>query len=388
MRILMVHNRYQTYGGEDASTEATVQLLRDGGHEVEFLTDSNDRVDELGKLRTAARSVWSREGKTRVSDILGAGNFDVMHVQNYFPLFSPSIYYAASDHGVPVVQSLRNFRAVCPEGMLYRDGQVCTDCVGKRFAWPALVHRCYRGSVAGSTSVAVMSTGHSLAGTWKKRVAKYVTPSEFAREIYVRAGWDADQIVAIPNFVYPDPGPGQGDGGYAVFAGRLAPPKGLDLLVTAWNQGGFDVPLRIAGDGPLRPLVERAAATNPYIEYLGQVTFDEVAELVGGAMFSIVPTNGIETFGRVAAESLARGTPSIVADHGGLSEIVMSGETGLRFPPGDVDGLIAAVRSLLDNRERLHAMRRSSRAHFLEHFTGERVLRAWENVYREVASGR
>lgn len=388
MRILMVHNRYQTYGGEDASTDATVQLLRDGGHEVEFLTDSNDRVDELGKLRTAARSVWSGEAKDRVHRTLATGNFDVMHVQNYFPLFSPSIYYAAAEHGVPVVQSLRNFRALCPEGMLYRDGRVCTDCVGKRFAWPALAHKCYRGSIAGSASVAIMATGHGLAGTWKKRVGRYVTPSAFARDIYVRAGWDPDQIVAVPNFVYPDPGPGEGTGGYAVFAGRLAPPKGLDLLIEAWNKGGFTVPLRIAGDGPLRALVEEAAAANPHIEFLGQVTFDEVGELVGDAVLSIVPTKGIETFGRVAAESLAKGTPAIVADHGGLSEIVAGGETGVAFPPGDVDGLIAAIRSLLDDRDRLRAMRRPARAHYLEHFTGDRVLGAWENVYREVGAAR
>lgn len=387
MRILMVHNRYQTYGGEDASTEATVQLLRDGGHDVEFLTDTNDRVEELGKLRTAARSIWSPEAKGRIGSMLAEGNFDVMHVQNYFPLFSPSIYYAAGEHGVPVVQSLRNFRAVCPEGMLFRDGQVCTDCVGKRFAWPAVANKCYRGSVAGSASIAVMSSGHSLAGTWKKRVAKYVTPSAFARDIYVRAGWNPDQIVAIPNFVYPDPGPGLGSGGYAFFAGRLAPPKGLEVLVAAWNRGGFEVPLRIAGDGPLRALVEEAAEANPYIEYLGQVSYSEVAELVGDALFSVVPTNGIETFGRVAAESLARGTPAIVADHGGLAEIVTSGETGLTFPPGDVDGLISAVNSLLGDRDRLRAMRLSSRDRFLENYTGERVLAAWEDVYRQVSAG-
>ena len=387
MRILMVHNRYQAAGGEDASTEAQVKLLRDVGHEVEFLTDSNDRIAELGNLRTAARSIWSRDAKSQVGKILGSKKYDIMHVQNYFPLFSPSIYYAAHDHGVPVVQSLRNFRAVCPEGMLFRDDRVCQDCVGKTFALPAVVNKCYRDSAPGSAAVAVMSTGHRLAGTWKKRVARYVTPSAYAREIYVRAGWDHNHIDTIPNFVYPDPGEGPGRGGYALYAGRLAPPKGVDLLLEAWTQSGCDVPLKIAGEGPLKHLVTQAAASNRHVEFLGQVDSQTLAQLVGDAMFTVVPTRGIETFGRVAAESLARGTPVVAADHGGLSEIVTDGKTGFLFPPGDLDALVTAIRALADDPDRARQMRPTARDDFVDRFRGERVLQTWLDLYGEVAGG-
>lgn len=388
MRVLMIHNRYQAAGGEDASTDAQVSLLRDAGYEVVLLSDTNERIEDLGNLRTAARSVWSREAKGRVGDLLADGGFDLMHVQNLFPLFSPSIYYAGRDHDVPVVQSLRNFRALCPEGMLYRDGQVCTDCVGRRLAWPGIVHGCYRDSAAGTAVVAAMSSGHRLVGTWQRRVDRYVTPSSYARDIYLRAGWDPDKIDVIPNFVYPDPGPGDGKRDYAIYAGRLFPAKGLDTLIAAWETGGIDVPLKIVGEGPLKHFVKEAAARNPHIEFLGQVTPAEVSELVGDAMFSVVPTRGIETFGRVAAESMARGTPPIAADHGGLAEVVVDGKTGLLFPPGDVAALVAAIDSMISDPARLLSMRKAAREDFLDRFSGDAVLSEWVDLYDRVVAGR
>ncbi len=388
MKILMVHNRYKAAGGEDASTDAQVSLLREAGHDVVLLGDSNERIDEIGALRTAGRSVWSEEARRHVSELLRHGQFDLMHVQNFFPLFSPSIYYAAHKHDVPVVQSLRNFRVLCPEGMLYRDGHVCLDCVGKRVAWPGIVNKCYRESAVGTAVVATMSSGHRMIGTWKRRVERYVTPSAHTREVYIEGGWDPDTIDVIHNFVFPDPGEGTGAGGFAVYAGRLFPPKGIDTLIEAWDRGGIEFPLKIVGEGPLKHLVRDAAARNPYIEYLGPVTPEEVCDLVGDARFSIVPTRGIETFGRVAAESLATGTPTIAADHGGLAEIVTDGKTGLLFPPGDVTALIAAINSMISNPDRTRRMRQRAREDFLSRFSGDQILDEWLDLYSDVIAGR
>lgn len=386
LRILMIHNRYLIPGGEDASTDVSVDLLRAAGHEVFLLEDSNARVDDLGLMRTAARAVWSREAHSKVGDLLADGEFDVVHVQNSFPLFSPSVHYAASKHAIPVVQSLRNFRLLCPEGMLHRDGKVCTDCVGKRFAWPGVVHRCYRSSATGSAVVATVSGGHKLIGTWKNRIARYVAPSSYAREVYVSSGWDASQIDVIPNFVYPDPGPGDGSGGFALYAGRLAAVKGLDTLLEVWGDPSVPFRLKIAGEGSLLAEVEAAAMANPNIEYVGGLNRTDLSELMGAAAFVVVPTRGIESFGRVVAEAMATGTPAIVADHGGLRETVSEHGVGLLFPPGDAAALRAQVRRLADNPEELAEMRDVARGSFLQRFSGDRVLWRWVDLYREVSS--
>lgn len=387
MRILMAHNRYQIAGGEDVSTRTQVDLLRSAGHTVELIEESNDRVEAIGTFRTAARSIWSRESYQRIDHLLQADRFDVMHVQNFFPLLSPSIYYAARRHQLPVIQSLRNFRLICPEGTLHRDGRTCTDCVGSRLSLPGIRHACYRDSRTGTTVVAAMSAVHHLAGTWQNRVALFVTPSLFATGMFVEAGWDPDLVESIPNFVHPDPGPGSGGGGYALCVGRLESAKGTDVLLDAWQQGGFTYPLKIAGEGPLRPLVERAAAENPSIEYLGVVPPQEASDLMGDAAFVIVPTASTETFGRVAAEALAKGTPAVVSDLGGLTEIVEDERTGLLVQPGNTRHLTDRVAWMLAHPDDVSAMRVRARAVFVERFSGERALQRWLSVYQRAIDG-
>lgn len=380
----MLHNRYKIPGGEDVATRMHVELLRSNGHTVELVEETNERVDTLGVSRTAARAVWSPESHRRINALLGEERFDVMHVQNFFPLFSPSVYYAASRHGVPVVQSLHNFRLICPEGMLYRDGQVCTECVGRRFPSPGIRYACYRGSRIGTSVIGAMSVTHRVAGTWRDRVSLYVTPSEFAAEMYVRGGWDPDSIATIPNFVHPDPGVDSGTGGYALFVGRLAPPKGIETMLTAWQQCGLTYPLKIAGDGPLRPIVERAVAEHSSITYLGSVPSREASDLMGEATFLIVPTVGIETFGLVTAEALAKGTPALVSDLGALTEIIDDGKTGWLVPPGDARHLADRVQWMIEHPGEVAAMRNSARAAFLDRFSSERAIQSWMSTYRRV----
>jgi len=383
----MLHNRYKNPGGEDVSTRMQVELLRADGHTVELVEESNERVDTLGVARTAARAIWSPESYSRIDALLGEAHFDVMHVQNFFPLFSPSVYYAAKRHTVPVVQSLRNFRLICPEGMLFRDGEVCTDCVGKRFAAPGIRHACYRQSRTGTAVVATMSAAHRIAGTWRDRVSLYVTPSEFATQMYVQGGWNRESISTIPNFVYPDPGVGSGTGGYALFVGRLASPKGIETMLAAWHQAAISYPLKIVGDGPLRPVVERAAAQNPSITYLGHVPPTEVYDLMGDATFLIVPTVGIETFGRVAVEALTKGTPGLVSDLGELGEIVDDGNTGWLVRPGDAQHLADRIVWMVEHRDAVAAMRRRARKGFLDRFSSDRAIEHWTSAYQRVIDG-
>lgn len=384
MRILMLHNRYKIPGGEDVSTRMQVELLRSAGHTVELIEESNERVDTLGGARTAARTFWSGEAFRQVNGLLEQHHFNVMHVQNFFPLLSPSVYYAAKRHRLPVLQSLRNFRLLCPEGMLHRDDRLCTDCVGRRLAWPGIRHACYRDSRLGTSVVAAMSMTHQVAGTWRNRVALYVTPSRFAAEIYEQAGWDRQLITTIPNFVHPDPGLGSGSGGYALYVGRLAPAKGIATMLAAWRQYDVTYPLRIAGDGPLRSIVESAAAEHPSITYLGPLAPDDASTIMGEATFVIVPTVGVETFGRVAAEALAKGTPALVSDLGGLTEIVDDGRTGRLVRPGDPSHLARQVSWMIDHPARVKNMRRDARSAFLERFSSGPALHNWLSAYQRV----
>ena len=382
MKVLMLHNRYRIRGGEGVSTDATVSLLRDAGHTVDLVEEWNDRVGELGMVKTSIRSVWSSEAHRDITSRLANGDYDVMHVQNFFPLHSPSVFHAARAMNVPTVNSLRNFRLLCPQGMLYRDGGVCMDCVGLKAPLPAVRHGCYRDSRAGTAVVAAMAVGHRIGGTWRDAVDVHVTPSQYAAEVHVSGGFDPNHIEIVPNFVHPDPTVGTGEGDFVLFAGRLAPEKGIDVLIKAWRTHLSDIPLRIAGTGILEDDVFSIADDLETVEYVGTLEHPQLTKMMGEATLVVAPTTGIETFGRVAAEAHATGTPVVASNLGGLPEIVVHDETGLLVPPGDVHALAAAVRRLWNDRTSLDAMRTASRARYEAEYSAPKALAAWERIYR------
>ncbi|HYL92922.1 MAG TPA: glycosyltransferase family 4 protein [Alphaproteobacteria bacterium] len=381
MRVLMLHNRYLEPGGEDQSVAAEVALLKDYGCYVELLEEDNRRIEQLGKVRTAARTVWSSESLQRIELALRKGNFDVLHVQNFFPLWSPSVYYAASRCSVPVVQTLRNYRLMCANATFYRDGHVCEDCLGRVMPWAGIVHGCYRGSRAGSAVIATMIGLHRLTGTWKNRVQVYVALTEFARDKFIEGGFPAGKITVKPNFIHPSPQPGSGGGGYALFVGRLGPEKGLSAMLEAWKAANAPLPLKVVGNGPLAELVKQAEKASSAIQYLGAKQSDEVMDLMRKAEFTVFPSECYEGMPRTVVEAFAAGTPVVASNLGATASMVVDGKTGFHFAPGDVAALRARVEWCSRNLEALRSLRRNARAAFEEKYTGAANIQALLDIY-------
>lgn len=381
MQIVVVHNHYQFQGGEDESYQSEVRVLREAGHDVVAFTEHNDRVKTLGPVRTAVRAVWSSEAYDRVRKLLRESKTDVLHIQNFFPLISPSVYYAGRAEGVPIVQSLRNYRLLCPDALFFRDGQVCEECMGKTLPWPGVVHGCYRGSRSATAAVTAMITSHRLVGTWTQMVDLYVALTEFARKKFIEGGLPADKIVVKPNFVYPDPGVGQHRGNYALFVGRLSSEKGMGTLLKAWERLGGNRQLKIVGDGPMRESVEATAAQLPGVDYLGRQTVQQVYSLMADAEMLIFPSEWYETFGRVAVEAFAKGTPVVAANTGAIAELVDDGRTGLLFEPANVDDLQAKIEWAWNNPQRMAEMGREARCEYELKYTAESNYQMLMDIY-------
>lgn len=381
MRILSVHNYYQIRGGEDESSEAEQNLLRERGHAVEVYTENNDRLANINALQMAANTVWSQLAYHKVKQQLTSLPHDLMHVQNFFPLISPSIYYAAKSEGVPVVQTLRNYRLLCPNGLFFRQGRVCEDCLGQTVPLPGVWHGCYRESKLASGAVATMLSVHRAMQTWSEMVDVYVALTEFARQKLIQGGLPPDKIVVKPNFINPDPGKGEGKGEYALYVGRLSVEKGLDTLLKAWQHLGKQIPLKIVGDGPLAEQVVAATKKLAGVEWLGRKPMAEVHHLMGEAKVVIFPSKWYETFGRVAVEAFARGTPVIAANIGAIAELVEHGRTGLHFRPGDDKDLAAQVEFALTHPNELSRMRREVRCEFETKYTASENYRQLLDIY-------
>jgi len=369
MRILLCHNRYQRAGGEDQVFDDESALLEAHGCEAIRYERHNDEIRGMSRWRVAARTIDNPRTYGDIAEILRDRRPDIVHCTNTFPLISPAVHRAARDFGVPVVQSLHNFRLMCANAFLMREGRVCESCVGRSFAWPAVVHGCYRGSRSGSLVVAALI--RSLAARRKRGdpIAAYVALSEFSRRKFIEAGLPAARMFVKPNFVAPDPGMGRGDGDYALFVGRLDTEKGLDVLLDAWHRIEAPIALRVAGDGPFRDRVERAAKYDARITFLGWRRSSEIAELLGSARLLVFPSLWYENCPKTLLESLARGTPVIASRLGAMPEFVLDGTTGLHFRPGDSDDLARAVTSIWNERQQLASMRRAARSEFERRYT-------------------
>ncbi|HEV7301955.1 MAG TPA: glycosyltransferase [Tepidisphaeraceae bacterium] len=381
MKVLCLHNHYQQKGGEDQSFAAEVAMLRANGVEVIEYRVHNDEVKQLGTIRVAGKTFWNSTSYRAITELCRQHRPDVAHFTNTFPLISPAGYYAAKASGVAVVQSLRNFRLMCVNALFFRDGHVCEDCLGRTVAWPGVLHKCYRDSRAGSAVVAAMTAAHRFADTWHDQVDLFYSLTEFGRQKYIQGGFPGERIVVKPNFVYPDPGMGTGDGNYAIFVTRLSPEKGVHTILKAWETLGARLPLKVVGDGPLLPLVQAARERGLNVEALGSKPLAETYDLIGRATVLVFPSEWYETFGRVAIEAYAKGTPVVAADIGAIAEVVDDGRTGLRFRPGDATDLVAKVNDLLDAPQRLASMRDVVRREFETCYSAEQNLHLLLDVY-------
>ena len=381
MKVIVCHNFYQRPGGEDQVFADETALLESHGHEVTRFTVHNDDIEGAGRLAMVGRTVWNRSVHAELAAIVKRERAQVVHFHNTFPLMSPAAYYAARSQGAAVVQTLHNYRLFCPAGVLYRNGKVCEECLGKAVPWPAVARGCYRGSRPATAVAAGMLSIHRAMGSWNNGVDAYVALSEFARRKYVQGGLPADRVIVKPNFVAPDPGVGRGDGNYVVFVGRLEAEKGVETLLHAWQTHMKGVRLKILGHGPLAHVVQRAVAECEDIEWLGRLPQREVHEAIGRASLLVIPSQWYEGFPKTLLEAYAKGTPVAVSRIGSLEELVDNGRTGLHFEPGNADDLAAKVRLMLGDPLGLLCMRANVRHEFETKYSPEQNYQMLRGVY-------
>ena len=383
MKVLMVHNRYQQRGGEDAVVDAEASLLAARGVEVERLDADNDSIQGVwAKIQVSVRQLTgSPDIRKSMGNALGQFRPDVVHVHNWFPTISASIFRQCKAANIPVVHTIHNYRLLCVEATLFRDGHVCEDCIGATFRIPGIIHKCYRDSRIGTVAGTVGMVAHWAAGTWHHSVDRFIALTEFSRRKLVEGGLPQEKIVVKPNFVEPMPEPGPGDGGYFLYAGRLTEEKGVRTLIDCWKDSPGLAPLWFAGDGPLRREVQEAAASMPNVHWLGMKSSEEVLSLMKRAKATLCPSLWYEGMPRVVIESLAVGTPVVASNIGGYPEMIVDGESGAMFACGDAGALKARLGEL-ELRGAFREMRGAARLRFLAEYTGEKNYSVLLNIYR------
>lgn len=388
MKILQVHNFYQAPGGEDQVCAAEYELLASRGQQVEQYFAQNDAIREMSGIRVGLKTIWNSGMYTSFRSLIARIRPDILHVHNTFPLISPAVYYAAAAERVPVVQTLHNYRLLCPAATFFRQGRICEECLHARVPYQSVLHACYRHNRPATAAAASMLITHRILGTWKTKVGTYIALTNFSKSKFVEGGLPADRIAVKPNCLINDPGVGAGDGEYALFAGRLADEKGVRPMLNAWQRLGSAIQLRIAGDGPLQGWVKDRIAELPpaaraNVQWLGHCNRDTLTELYQHAAFTIFPSQYYEALPMTIIESLACGTPVIASGLGSMNEIITDGVNGFHFRPGDQDDLVHRVQAAFARPDQLQAMRRSARLCFEQNYTPERNYGLLMQIYQK-----
>lgn len=382
MKIIILHNLYQVAGGEDQVLNNETKLLKFYGELVKCCRVDNSKIFTFWeKTKTMFASSYSFYYRRHVISILLREKPDVVHVHNYFPIFSPSIFFACKSTKTPVVHTLHNYRAVCPTALLMHDGKINEKSL-KGSAWWAVSKRVYRNSFIGSFALAFMVEIHKWLGTWNSKIDRYIALTEFSRLKYIEAGWPEHKVVVKPNFI-EDPFDNlevvDKSGGYALYLGRLSEEKGIDILFDAWDS--CKLPLKVIGDGPLKNMVSQHP--NSATEYLGLKDKPEVLKLVQNADFIVMPSTWYEGFPMVLVEAFACGTPALVSRLGSMEEIVEDGITGLHFEAGKSVDLAEKVQWMIDNPEQAKQMGQNARNEYLEKYTPEKNYEILMDIYQQ-----
>jgi glycosyltransferase involved in cell wall biosynthesis len=379
MKVVVAHNRYSSAqpSGENVIVDAEIAQLRAADVEVIPFLRSSDEIAGLPagqKALLPLAPIYAPAAQHDLVELIKEHRPDLLHLHNPYPLISPWIVRTAHAHGLPVVQTVHNYRQVCASGVYFRDGHRCHDCRGRLFGLPAIKHACYRGSRAQSAIMATTLAVHR--GTWRS-VDAYLALTGAIAEHLRDYGIPAERITVKPNAI-ADPGPPAPLGDGFVFVGRLSPEKGLDLLLTAWQthpEGSLGV-LRIVGDGPLRPLAEAAAQARSDVLFLGPQPPSGVQAAMRSAAVVIATSTWDDVLPTVIIEALAAGRPVLGTALGGIPYLI--GAAGWTVPAEPA----ALAQALPMARDQAIDLATAARARYEATFTPDVITGRLLGVYR------
>lgn len=383
-KVLMVHNFYQIGGGEHTVYKNEVNMLRENGHEVVEYTRSNDELKQskLKFLLLPFTTIWSIKTYREVKKIIKEQNIEIVHCHNTFPLISPSVYYAARKKKVPVVQTIHNFRFLCPGAIFYRDGRICEECREKQNFKSALKHKCYRNSKIQTLVVTLMLKIHRRLGTYSK--INYIFLTDFNRQKFDKLiDINGSNVFVKPNFVKNTievEAKSEVEKTF-VFASRLEESKGIKYLLKQWLNLPKNYELHIYGDGPLEDYVKKEIKNIPNIKYLGFQKQGVIFEDMKNSMAMIFPSLWYEGYPMIIAESMAIGCPVLSSNLGNEGDIVSTAKGGVTFNPEMKNDFVNAIDEIVKNNKEL---RKNALLYYKDFLSKEKNYTIQNNIYEKI----
>lgn len=381
MKVCLVHNAYGKFSGEEAVVEGQKKLLQENGHEVCMFSRSSEEIPIMfmGQLRAFLSGIYNPFSRRAFKKYLLKMRPDVIHVHNLYPLLSPSILPVAGKLGIPVVMTVHNYRLVCPNGLHYSHGEICTKCEGGHEYW-CVTRNCEENIVK--------SIGYALRNWWTRKrryyldnVTRFACLTSFQKGILIKAGIDSNKIDVIPNMVEPPEKPiASSEPDYVGYIGRLSHEKGIDTLVSVASNNS-DIKFSAAGSYASMGSLDKRVPDN--FTLLGHCDTSEIGKFYDNARFIVLPSECFEGFPMVLLEAMLMQKAVICSNIGGLSDIVDDGITGLLSRPADADNLAQKIRKLWEDPELCHKMGKAGREKVLREYSRNRHYERLTDIYNK-----
>ncbi len=367
--------------------ESESRILEANGHTVLQYKPHNDATSNRSAIHNACSSIWNSRAYKELQQLCREFNPDVAHFHNIQPLVSLAGYQAMRESGTAVVQTLHNYRLLCPVGYLSRNGKVCEECIGSPLSLPGIIRGCYRQSRAATAAVSLGTAIQRSTGVWTKDIDRFIALTEFARAKFIAGGLPEDRIAVKANSTCPT-GASTPPGHGALFVGRLTEEKGIRTLLRACKLLDHQHPVRILGDGPLAGEVQAACDRFPWVHWEGSVDSNRVAEALREAAMLVFPSQWYEGMPMAILEAFSHARPVLASKLGAMHCLIKPDYNGALFPPGDAEALATQIHTQLNDRDRLITLGRGAREDHQSRYSPEANHRALIDIYEQAIAQR
>ncbi len=393
MKILVVHNDYGRYSGEEAVVDHMIADLRARGHEVDSLRRSSQHHRDTlwGNIRGFFAGIYSLSGRRMMRSKLHSFQPDVINIHNLYPFISPAVLPICRRAGVPVVMTVHNYRLICPTGLFLRDGMPCENCLRNGNERDCIRYNCEHSRLR-SLGYALRNAAARHTKAYIRNVNIFCCLTEFQRQKLIAAGFDATKIVVIPNYIEPFTGSDTllttpCSSRSVAYVGRLSEEKGCDILLEVARRHP-EIPFRFAGT--LRE--EFTAPSLPNVTLCGQLDRQALQQLYADSLFVVIPSRCYEGFPVALLEASSMGRCSIAPDHGAFRDLMTDRTSdelcGLLFTPLDVDDLEEKVVRLWNDTTLADSLGDKARKNYNERFLKETITASWDALLQKTATTR
>lgn len=383
MKILIAHNNYGKYSGEEAVVDKMAAMLQDHGQHVGFfrMTSEGSRESLSGKIKGFLSGIYSPTGVRGMRDAIRREKPDIINVHNLYPFISPAALFECKKAGIPAVMTVHNFRLICPTGLFMRNGRPCELCLQKGSEWSCIRYNCEH-SLLKSTGYTLRNAYARWTGAYKKCVSAFACITEFQRKKLIEAGYDERRIVVIPNFLDNLATPDFREGSYVAYSGRLSSEKGIDLIMEVARRHP-EIPFKFAGEARDPEILNNVPSN---CELLGYLSDDTLKEFYHNAAFFVMASKWYEGFPMSILEAAQYGKCVIGPDHGGFTEIIGKGEDaiGLLFSPGDTVDLEQKITQLYNNHQEIKLLGRKAFDKLTEEYSSNIIYNKWLSLFSKI----